>query len=118
MGQEFEYTVRAKGRLDSPDEFSNIILRTCEDSSVVRVSDVGRVELGAYNYGTGSRLNSTPGSLLVIYQLPGANAMATAAEILKTTMELSKTFPQGITYQVTYLPVAGSRYPTRRCTLG
>src|SRR5215468_5893473 len=57
-GQELEYTIKAKGRLKDPQEFADIILRTNPDGSVVRVSDIGRVELGAYDYGTISRLNS------------------------------------------------------------
>ena len=61
-GQEIEYTIKAKGRLKDPQEFANIILRTNPDGSVVRVSDIGRVELGAYDYGTISRLNAKSAS--------------------------------------------------------
>jgi hydrophobe/amphiphile efflux-1 (HAE1) family protein len=101
-GQEIEYTIRAKGRLMAPEEFADIILRTRPDGSVVRVSDIGRVELGAYDYGTTSRLNGNPASLMVIYQLPGANAIAIADQVVKTMQELSKTFPKGLAYQITY----------------
>jgi hydrophobe/amphiphile efflux-1 (HAE1) family protein len=101
-GQEIEYTVKAKGRLKDPQEFADIILRTNPDGSVVRVSDIGRVELGAYDYGTISRLNSKSGSLIVLYQLPGANALDIADQATKMMQELSKTFPKGIAYQITY----------------
>ena len=101
-GQEFEYTAKAKGRLREVEEFANIILRTRPDGSVVRVSDIGRVELGAYDYGTTSRLNGKPASVMVLYQLPGANAIAIADQVVKTMQEVSKTFPQGLTYQITY----------------
>jgi hydrophobe/amphiphile efflux-1 (HAE1) family protein len=102
VGQEIEYTIKAKGRLKDPQEFADIILRTRPDGSVVRVSDIGRVELGAYDYGTVSRLNAQSASLLAIYQLPGSNAIAIADEVVKTMQELSKTFPKGLTYQITY----------------
>ena len=101
-GQEIEYTIKAKGRLKDPQEFANIILRTNPDGSVVRVSDIGRVELGAYDYGTISRLNAKSASLIVIYQLPGANAIAIADQVVKTMQELNKTFPKGLAYQITY----------------
>ena len=96
VGQEIEYTIKAKGRLKDPQEFANIILRTRPDGSVVRVSDIGRVELGAYDYGTISRLNGQSASLIIIYQLPGANAIAIADQVVKTMQELNKTFPKGL----------------------
>ncbi len=101
-GQEFEYTVRAQGRLSTPEEFGNIILRARPDGSVVRVSDVGRVELGAYDYGTISRLNAKSASVLLIYQLPDANAIQTADNLIKILEEISRNFPKGLTYQITY----------------
>jgi hydrophobe/amphiphile efflux-1 (HAE1) family protein len=101
-GQEIEYTIKAKGRLKDPGEFADIILRTNPDGSVVRVSDVGRVELGAYDYGTISRLNAKSASLIVIYQLPGANAIDIVDQVTKTMQELNKTFPKGLEYQITY----------------
>ena len=91
-----------QGRLNDPQEFANIILRTRPDGSVVRISDIGRVELGAYDYGTTSRLNGQSASLIIIYQLPGANAIAIADQVVKTMQELHKTFPQGLAYQITY----------------
>jgi len=100
--QEFEYTITAQGRLTDPQEFADIILRTNPDGSVVQVSDIGRVELGAYDYGTISRLNAKSASLIVIYQLPGANAIAIADQVTKTMQELNKTFPKGLAYQITY----------------
>jgi multidrug efflux pump len=102
VGQEIEYTIRAKGRLNDPQEFANIILRTSPDGSVVRISDIGRVELGAYDYGTTSRLNGQSASLMIIYQLPGANAIAIADQVVKTMQDLNKTFPKGLAYQITY----------------
>jgi len=101
-GQEIEYTVKAKGRLKSKEEFEEIILRANPDGSTVKIKDVARVELGAYDYGVNSRLNSGPGSLIILYQLPGANAIEIAEAVLKVMKEREPLFPKGLTYQVTY----------------
>ena len=76
-GQEFTYTVRAEGRLQSAEDFEQIIVRANEDGSYIRVKDVARVELGAQNYMMKGRLNGKPAAILAIYQLAGTNAIQT-----------------------------------------
>src|SRR5262250_2650254 len=89
-GQEFTYAVRAQGRLASVEEFENVVVRAKPDGSVVRVKDVARVELGAQTYTTQGRFNGRPGVLVLIYQLPGSNAIETMKAATKL-MEQAKT---------------------------
>src|SRR5207245_11211971 len=99
-GQEFTYSVRAQGRLTSPEEFGNIVLREAADGGIVRVKDVARVELGAQDYTNIGRLNGKPGAILAIYQLPGSNAVQAAASVKKLMSEARKRFPQDMDYVV------------------
>jgi multidrug efflux pump len=101
-GQQFQMTLRVKGRLADTEEFGNIILKANEDGSTVKVRDVARVELGAKNYYTFARLNGTPTASLLIYQLPGANALDVVKQIRATMKDLSAYFPQGIEYSIPY----------------
>ena len=101
-GQEFQYNLRAKGRLTEVSEFEDIILRTGEDGSIVRVKDVARIELGAQAYSQFGRLNGRPGTLLGVYQLPGANALDTAKLVRATMEELGERFPEGVEYTIPY----------------
>ena len=77
-GQEFTYAVRSQGRLQTPEEFGEIVVRSNPDGSMVRVKDVGRIELGGQNYALSGRLNGKPAALVALYQLPGSNAIAAA----------------------------------------
>jgi len=100
--QAFQYTVNVLGRLENADEFENIIVKTAPGGRITRVKDVARVELGAQTYGTVTQLNGSPSSLIMIYQLPGANLL-NLSKASRTAMErLSKQFPQGLQYEVTY----------------
>ena len=101
-GQEFQYNLNARGRLSQVSEFEDIILRTGEGGSMVRVKDVGKVELGAQAYTQFGRLNGTPSTLIGIYQLPGANALETAETVRATMNEVADRFPDGIVYTVPY----------------
>ncbi len=101
-GQEFQYNLKAKGRLTEVSEFENIILRTGTGGSMVRVKDVATVELGAQSYSQFGRLNGEPTTLIGVYQLPGANALETAKRIRGTMQELSERFPDGLVYSVPY----------------
>jgi HAE1 family hydrophobic/amphiphilic exporter-1 len=92
-GQEFTYSVRAQGRLSTEQEFGNIIIRANPDGSVVRVSDVARVELGAQTYNLIGRFKGKPAAILALYQLPGTNALNAAAGAKKLMDDLSKRFP-------------------------
>ena len=99
-GQEYTYSVRAQGRLTSPDEFGQIILRELPDGGTVRVKDVARVELGAQDYTIVGRLNGKPSAILAVYQLPGTNAVDAAEGVKKLLAEAKKRFPQDVDYVV------------------
>ena len=76
-GQEFTYTVRAQGRLVTPEEFGDIVVRANPDGSIVRMRTSARIELGAQNYNRKGRFNGKPAAIVAIYQLPGSNAIDT-----------------------------------------
>ena len=100
--QAFSYTIQTKGRLASVKEFEDIIVRTADDGAIVRVKDLARVELGAENYRTFSRLNGHNTTSIGIYQLPGANAVDIAEKSRATIERLSKRFPKGMEYRIAY----------------
>jgi len=97
-GQEFTYTVRAQGRLASVAEFENVVVRARPDGSLVRVKDVARVELGAQTYNMQGRLNGRPGAIVLIYQLPGSNAVDTMKAATKLMEEAKARFPNDLDY--------------------
>ncbi len=99
-GQEFTYTVRAQGRLLSPEEFGDIVVRANPDGSIVRMKDVARVELGAQNYSQIGRLNGAPAAIIAIYQLPGSNAIDTMNRAKQLMEELKRRFPQDLDYKI------------------
>jgi multidrug efflux pump len=99
-GQEFTYAVRAQGRLETEEQFGDVVVRANPDGSIVRVKDVARVELGSQNYDMIGRLNGKPAALLALYQLPGSNALESAGEARKVMEEAKKAFPQGMEYTV------------------
>src|SRR6058998_2628517 len=99
-GQEFTYSVRARGGRSSPEEFGQIVVRETADGGIVRVKDVARVELGAQAYNTVGRLNGKPGAIIAVYQLPGSNAVDAAAGVRKVMGEAKRRFPQGVDYAV------------------
>jgi HAE1 family hydrophobic/amphiphilic exporter-1 len=99
-GQEFTYSVRAQGRLTSPEEFENIVVRETLDTGIVRVKDVARVELGAQDYSVEGHLNGKPSAVIAVYQLPGSNAVETAAAVRKLMTESKKRFPDDVDYAV------------------
>src|SRR5271163_260651 len=99
-GQEFTYSVRALGRLTSPEQFENIVVRETPDTGIVRVRDVARVELGAQDYSVEGHLNGKPSAVIAVYQLPGSNAVETAAAVRKMMTDSKKRFPDDIDYVV------------------
>ena len=99
-GQQFAYAVRAQGRLVSPEEFGEIVVRESTEGGVVRVKDVARIELGAQDYSVAGRLNGKPSAVLAVYQLPGSNAVDAAAGVNKLTAELKRRFPADMDYAV------------------
>lgn len=100
----FQVTVTSQGRLRSANEFAGVIVKAGEGGRLVRLGDVGRVELAAERYVTSSLLNSKPAIALAIFQRPGSNALDTAREILTTMADLSQSFPAGLRHQVLYNP--------------
>jgi hydrophobe/amphiphile efflux-1 (HAE1) family protein len=98
----FQINLQTKGRLSTPEEFGNIVIRANPDGSFLRVRDVARVELGAQNYDSLSRLNGQPAVSLGIYLSPGANAVATSARVQATLDRLSARFPEGLKARVFY----------------
>ena len=99
-GQDFTYSVRAQGRLTTPEEFGAIVIRANPDGSTVRLRDVARVELGAQVYNVMGRLNGKPSAIIAIYQLPGSNALDCANGVKAAMAKIRRTFPQGLDYQV------------------
>src|SRR6266853_1592497 len=100
-GKEMTYTVRAQGRLQSAEEFAQIVVRSNPDGSVVRLSDVARIELGALNYQQVSRVNGQPGSIIAVFQAPGSNALDVARGVKSAMAELKQRFPPDLDYLVT-----------------
>jgi len=100
-GQKFTYAVRAQGRLRTPEEFGDIVVREAGDGGVVRVRDVARVELGSQDYTWLTRLNGQPAAIVGIYQLPGSNAVEAAKGVRKLMAKMKEGFPADIDYVVT-----------------
>src|SRR5213594_3316757 len=99
-GQEYTYTVRSQGRLLTAEEFGNVVVRANPDGSIVRMTDVARVELGAQKYNQIGRLNGNPAAIIAIYQLPGSNAIDTMNRAKQLMEDLKKRFPQDLDYAV------------------
>ncbi|MDY0036869.1 MAG: multidrug efflux RND transporter permease subunit [Zoogloea oleivorans] len=101
-GQQLTYTVTARGRLLSTEDFGNIVLRADGANGVVRLKDVARIELGADNYDRSGKVNGAPVSGMGIYLQSGANALNTAKLVRARLDEMSKNFPKGMEYFVPY----------------
>src|SRR6266513_1155988 len=100
--QEMTQTLSAPGRLVTPEEFENVIVRQTATGAVVRIKDIGQVELGSQDYNSCGRLNGKPGGAMAVYLLPGANQLK-AAETIYETMEHAKTlFPPDMDYKIVY----------------
>ena len=97
----FQYTLNVKGRLTTPEEFGNIILRVEDEGRILRLSDVARIELGSQNYNVVSRLKGQPTAGIAVYQLPGSNSLDVAKGVKERMEELAEAFPQGMKYQIT-----------------
>ncbi len=103
-GQDFQFTVDIQGRLSTPEEFGNIVVKSEQGNGgrILRLKDIGRVELGAQTYTMTSRLNGKPNAGIAIYQLPEANALDVANRVNAKMAELSKAFPKGLVYEVPF----------------
>lgn len=99
-GKEKTYVVRAQGRLQSPEEFGEVVVRSNPDGSMVRLRDVARIELGAQNYQQISRTNGQPSGLIAVFQAPGSNALSVAEGVRETMEDLKTRFPEDLEYSV------------------
>ena len=99
-GKEMTYTLRAQGRLQTPEEFGQIVVRSNPDGSVVRLQDVARIELGALNYQQIARFGGQPAGIIAVFQSPGSNALAVADGVKKTMADLKQRFPTDLDYAV------------------
>lgn len=100
--QQFQLNIQTKGLLKTPKEFGDVVIRAYPDGSLLRVRDVARVELGAQNLDSESRIDGRPGVPIGIYLSPGANAVSTAAAVRATLARLEQRFPPGLKAQVMY----------------
>lgn len=101
-GQQFQYTVKAQGRLSTPEEFKKIVLRSGAEGALVRVGDVARVELGSQFYSANGRFNGNPATVLAVYQAPGANALAVAEGVRARIEQLARAFPEDVAYDIPF----------------
>src|SRR5271167_3530515 len=97
-GQEFTYTVLAQGRLISPEEFGQIVVRETPDGGTVRIRDVARIELGSQDYSVAGRYNGKNSAVIATYQLPGSNAVDAAAAVNKLMAKMKERFPEDLDY--------------------
>ncbi|MEO1081556.1 MAG: multidrug efflux RND transporter permease subunit [Pseudomonadota bacterium] len=102
QGQQFQYTLTAKGRLRDVNEFRQIVVRAGGDARIVYLQDIARVELGSQNYAWRGELDGNPAAVLAIYKLPAANALGVAGDVYATLARLKEAFPQGLEAEVLY----------------
>ena len=103
-GADFQLTVNTQGRLQTPEEFGNIILKTNADGAVTLLKDVARLEMGGNSYALRSLLNNKSAVAIPIFEAPNANALQLSADVRATMARLSKDFPEGVEYSVVYDP--------------
>jgi len=103
-GTELQLTLNTQGRLITPEQFGQIIVKRGDKGEIVYLSDVGRTELGAKSYSVTSYLDGKPAVALAIFQLPGSNAVRTAHAVRVLMREVSKSFPEGLEYTIVYDP--------------
>lgn len=100
--QQFQYTLRTQGRLDSVEDFENIVLVAREDGSTVVLKDVARVELGSQSYASYGRLDNQPSTVIAIYQLPEANALEISDAVSAEMARLAQSFPEDMEFGILY----------------
>jgi len=101
-GQAFQYTINTLGRLSSPEEFGNIIVKQAAGGKITRVKDIARVEMQSKDYSYDTRLNGNENAMMMIYQLPGANAITLKKQITAKMEELKKSFPPDLEYEIPF----------------
>ena len=109
-GVEFQYIVNAQGRLQTEEEFGNIIVKNGANGETTYLRDIARLELGPETYALRSMLDSGPAVAIPVFQLPGANALQLSDSVRKTMKTLSKAFPEGVTYEIDYDPTVFVRH--------
>ena len=97
----FQYTLNVQGRLTSPEQFGNIIIRREQDGAMLRLKDIARIDLGAASYSVVSRLKGMPTAAIAIYQQPGSNSLDVSKGVKAKMEELATSFPTGVAYNVT-----------------
>lgn len=100
--QQFQYTLSAKGRLSSVEEFESLVIKSRSDGSSVLMKDIARIELGSASYSWYGELNNKPGVILAVYQSPDANALEVAEDVYELMEQLSSRFPNDIEYDILY----------------
>lgn len=98
----FETVIKHKGRFSKPEEFENMVIKTNKDGSVLYLKDIARIEFGATNLGSDNKVNGFPGLTLNITQTSGSNAHAIDMEVRKVLEDVSKAFPKGMHYEISY----------------
>ncbi|MDH6358053.1 efflux RND transporter permease subunit [Parabacteroides sp. PF5-9] len=98
--QSFQYVIRYKGRLETPEEFEEIVIRSTADGNILRLKDVARIELGGQSYSVESNANGKPALTFMVFQMAGSNATEVINEIDKVLEESAKSFPPGMSYEV------------------
>jgi multidrug efflux pump len=101
-GQDFQYTMTTLGRLTDPEQFAEIIVKTGQEGQVTRLTDIGRIELGAKSQDQSCTLDGKPTVGLAVFQLPGSNAVATAAGVRAKMEQLKVRFREGLDYAIVY----------------
>lgn len=102
-----ELMINTQGRLESPEEFENIVIKYTQDGKLVKLKDVARIELGSYTYSDESYSDGKPAVAIALYQLSGTNGLQTAQNIRKVLEEMKKDFPSGVDYTI---PVDNTEY--------
>jgi multidrug efflux pump len=103
-GTEFQYVVNAQGRLQTEQEFENIVVKIGANRETTYLRDIARLELGPDNYALRSMLDGGPAVAIPVFQLPGANALQLSDGVRATMKELAKSFPEGVSYEIDYDP--------------
>ena len=100
LGQQYQYSVKTRGRLKNTTEFENIIVRAQPDGSMILMRDIARVELGAQSYNSFGKLNGAPSVLIGVYQLPDANALDVAERVKAMMNRFQEQLPEDVVYSV------------------
>lgn len=104
QGRAFQASISVQGRFNTPASFGEMIVKRAEDGRIVRLKDIGRVELGAREYGTNAYINDTSATAILLFQRPGTNALDTSSDVQATMRGMEAAMPSGVGYLMTYNP--------------